>query len=114
MNWLRDETEKYVEGKAVLFTTDIPNSVEEMKCGKIENVLATTDFGIDKENEMDSIWEMLRQVQPNGPLVNSEFYPGWLTHWQETNQRRDAEDVSRVLRYVFHFSLYFLSLLFSS
>lgn len=92
--------ESYVEGKAVLFTTDIPNSVEEMKCGKIDNVLATTDFGIDKESEMETIWSMLREVQPNGPLVNSEFYPGWLTHWQEENQRRNAEDVGRVLGYV--------------
>jgi len=25
----------------------------------------------------------MRQVTPYGPLVNSEFYPGWLSHWQE-------------------------------
>lgn len=30
-------------------------------------------------------WEILRKVQPNGPLVNAEFYPGWFTHWQEPN-----------------------------
>lgn len=35
----------YVQGKALLFTTDIPN--EQMECGKIEGVFATTDFGID-------------------------------------------------------------------
>lgn len=23
----------------------------------------------------------LRKFQPHGPLVNSEFYPGWLTMW---------------------------------
>lgn len=46
LNWLRDETEKYVSGKALLFTVDIPN--EKMSCGKIENVFATTDFGIDR------------------------------------------------------------------
>lgn len=46
LTWLRDETEKYVEGQALLFTTDIPN--ERIACGKIEGVFATTDFGIDR------------------------------------------------------------------
>lgn len=41
-NWLRDETEKYVKGQAVLFTNDGPDQV---RCGKIEGVLATLDFG---------------------------------------------------------------------
>lgn len=43
--WLRDETFKYVGEKAVLFTNDITNE-QHLKCGKIENVLATIDFGI--------------------------------------------------------------------
>lgn len=25
----------------------------------------------------------MKKVQKGGPLVNSEFYPGWLAHWQE-------------------------------
>jgi len=51
-------------------------------------------------NEIDKIWAMLRALQPTGPLVNSEFYPGWLTHWQEQNQRRDGQEVANALRYV--------------
>lgn len=42
--WLRDETNKYVGDKAVLFTNDISRE-KDVKCGKIENVLATLDFG---------------------------------------------------------------------
>lgn len=106
---MRDETEKYVSDKAVLFTNDIPDDVG---CGKIPNVLATLDFGkgknkvengIEKKEEfsvlftckcglftgnrsaIDELWKKLRKVQPNGPLVNAEFYPGWFTHWQEPN-----------------------------
>lgn len=45
--WLRDETLKYVGDNAVLFTNDITND-KDLKCGKIENVLATLDFGIGK------------------------------------------------------------------
>lgn len=40
---------------------------------------------------------MVRQYQPTGPMVNSEFYPGWLTHWQEDNQRRSGSSVDNVL-----------------
>lgn len=43
--WLRDETLKYVGDKTVLFTNDIVEE-RQIKCGKIENVLATVDFGI--------------------------------------------------------------------
>lgn len=84
--------------KAVLFTVDIPNSVEEMRCGTVDGVFATTDFGLERADEMDAVWSRLRQIQPKGPLVNSEMYPGWLTHWQEENQRRDPTAVADILR----------------
>lgn len=45
--WLRDETKRYVGDKAVLFTNDITRE-NDLKCGKIENVLATLDFGTGK------------------------------------------------------------------
>ncbi|KAM8717444.1 hypothetical protein ACLKA7_004181 [Drosophila subpalustris] len=102
LNWLRDETDKYVGNKALLFTVDIPN--ERMHCGKIDNVFATTDFGIDRINEIDNIWKLLRGVQPTGPLVNSEFYPGWLTHWQEMNQRRDGQEVASALKTILSYN----------
>ncbi|XP_014099969.3 beta-galactosidase [Bactrocera oleae] len=92
--WLRDETEKYVQGNAVLFTTDQPDN--GLKCGKIEGVHATIDFGIG--SNFDEHWRAMRSVQPTGPLVNSEFYPGWLTHWGEENQRRDGMEVADSLR----------------
>lgn len=40
--WLRDLTDKHVENKAALFTNDGP---PQLPCGKIDNVLATLDFG---------------------------------------------------------------------
>lgn len=42
--WMRDEIAKYVGDKAVTFTNDY-NSEDCMRCGSIENVLATIDFG---------------------------------------------------------------------
>lgn len=40
--WLRDETQRYIQNKAVLFTNDGPS---QTVCGKIDGVLATLDFG---------------------------------------------------------------------
>jgi beta-galactosidase len=77
--WLRDETERYVKGKAVLFTNDGPSL---LRCGKIPNVLAGLDFGAADNQTIDSFWSMLRDYEPAGPLINAEYYPGWLTHWQ--------------------------------
>jgi len=95
--WLRDETEKYVGNNAVLFTNDI-NRDQDLKCGKIENVLATLDFGVANKSTIESYWKLLRVHQPNGPLVNSEFYPGWFTHWQEPPGKVDPAPVAESLR----------------
>lgn len=41
-NWTKAMTERYVQDKAVLFTNDGPS---QSRCGKIDGVLATLDFG---------------------------------------------------------------------
>lgn len=30
-----------------------------------------------------------RLFQPKGPLVNSEFYPGWIDHWGQPHSTRN-------------------------
>lgn len=40
--WLKQETQMHVQNKAVLFTNDGP---VQLRCGKINGVLATVDFG---------------------------------------------------------------------
>lgn len=47
---------------------------------------------------VDGYWKTLRKVQPKGPLVNSEYYPGWLTHWQEKFQRVPTKDIIDAFR----------------
>lgn len=95
MKWLKEETESYVSDKAVLYTTDGPYGVS---CGKTDGALATIDFGAEKKENVDKFWGSLRRYEPNGPLVNSEFYPGWLTHWQEQMSRVETEPVLDTLR----------------
>lgn len=40
----------------------------------------------------------MRQVQKRGPLVNSEFYTGWIAFWNEPRPARHTEDIIRVLK----------------
>lgn len=48
--------------------------------------------------DTDGYWKELRKYQPNGPLVNSEYYPGWLTHWQEPLAKVDTKEVVDTLK----------------
>lgn len=93
--WAKEETEKYVQDKAVLFTNDGPAM---LKCGKIDGVLATLDFGAESNGEISKEWEELRKYQPQGPLVNMEFYPGWLTHWQQPYAREETDAIVNALK----------------
>lgn len=49
---------------------------------------------------IDQNWKKLREFQPNGPLVNAEFYPGWLSHWQGPLARIPSQPMVNSLRYV--------------
>ncbi|XP_050100366.1 beta-galactosidase-like isoform X1 [Anopheles aquasalis] len=97
LNFLKEETNRYVQDKALLFTVDRPYD-DEIGCGRIDGVFITTDFGLMTDEEVDTHAAKVRSYQPKGPLVNTEFYTGWLTHWQESNQRRPAGPLAATLR----------------
>ncbi|KXJ68584.1 hypothetical protein RP20_CCG002599 [Aedes albopictus] len=87
------DLESYIRNEAVLFTNDGP---DQLACGRIPGVLATLDFGA--VGNPDNYWQKLRKYQPKGPLVNAEFYPGWLTHWMEPLARVATGPVVSQLR----------------
>lgn len=110
--WLKNLTEYHVRDKAVLFTNDGPSQTPR---GYINGVLATLDFGkvwelcplgnvqfsgAGSEATVNGYWDQLRKYQPKGPLVNIEYYPGWLTHWQEQMQRVETTPVATTLRHM--------------
>uniref|UniRef100_A0A8D8CS41 Beta-galactosidase n=3 Tax=Culex pipiens TaxID=7175 RepID=A0A8D8CS41_CULPI len=96
MKWLRDETARYVRGNAVLFTNNGPGLTT---CGGVDNVISGLDFGAGSTEEINGFWNELRKQQPKGPLINAEYYPGWLTHWQDPEMARvSIEPVTKSLR----------------
>uniref|UniRef100_A0A8C4E8R7 Beta-galactosidase n=1 Tax=Dicentrarchus labrax TaxID=13489 RepID=A0A8C4E8R7_DICLA len=64
--------------EVVLFTTD-GAGLGYLKCGSIQDLYATVDFGPGAN--VTAAFDAQRHAEPHGPLVNSEFYTGWLDHW---------------------------------
>ncbi|KAM9449698.1 beta-galactosidase [Clarias gariepinus] len=80
--------------EVVLFSTD-GDGDGYLKCGALQGVYATVDFG--PGGNMTAAFEAQRRAEPRGPLVNSEFYTGWLDHWGEPHSVVSTEVVVKSL-----------------
>ncbi|KAL4635828.1 beta-galactosidase-like isoform X1 [Arapaima gigas] len=94
MRHLRALFRYFLGDDTVLFTTD-GNTNREMTCGTLQGLYATIDFGTDTNASV--AFDRQRRFEPRGPLVNSEFYTGWLDHWGEKHAHVDTEKVSSML-----------------
>uniref|UniRef100_A0A3P9NW18 Galactosidase, beta 1-like n=1 Tax=Poecilia reticulata TaxID=8081 RepID=A0A3P9NW18_POERE len=94
MRHLRTLFRFFLGEEVVLFTTD-GNTDKEMTCGSLDGLYATVDFGTD--TNITVAFKRQRRFEPQGPLVNSEFYTGWLDHWGDQHAMVGAQKVSRVL-----------------
>ena len=60
---------------------DVPlfacNPPDVMKNGMLPNLFQAGNFGSDVEKNFAKV----RLIQPSGPLICSEFYPGWFDTW---------------------------------
>ncbi|NXE78623.1 BGAL galactosidase, partial [Cochlearius cochlearius] len=80
--------------EVLLFTTD-GSQVEELRCGTLQGLYATVDFG--PGSNVTEAFGAQRRVEPKGPLVNSEYYTGWLDYWGEAHASTSAGRVARGL-----------------
>ncbi|KAL5266235.1 hypothetical protein ACHWQZ_G003600 [Mnemiopsis leidyi] len=92
MNYLANLMRKHLGENVVLYTAD-GWDMHHLICGPIHhsNVLTTVNFGPNSDHM--SAFTRLRSFQGHGPLVNSEFYPGWLDHWGEPHQCKTSSFV---------------------
>lgn len=79
---------------AILFTTD-PSVSYALKCGSLPSLFTTVDFG--PNTDPSAAFKVLREFQLNGPLVNSEFYTGWLDLWGEPHQDKNSTILAKAL-----------------
>ena len=91
---LRDLVLKNVGSDVLLFSTDGAGS-DMVMCGKVPNVYATVDFGCGAN--VEQAFSTQRLFEPSGPLVNSEYYPGWLDHWQSKHAKVGTDCVVTTL-----------------
>lgn len=85
----------YLGDDVVLFTTD-GNADYFLKCGTLQDLYATVDFG--PVDNVTKAFEAMRRFQPRGPLVNSEYYTGWLDYWGDKHSVIPGDRVSRGLQ----------------
>ncbi|XP_061441933.1 beta-galactosidase isoform X3 [Rhineura floridana] len=69
---------QHLGDEVVLFTTD-GASTYFLRCGALQGLYSTVDFG--PGGNVTAAFLFQRHSEPKGPLVNSEFYTGWLDHW---------------------------------
>ncbi|MCD9025424.1 glycoside hydrolase family 35 protein [Cohnella silvisoli] len=76
----------------LLFTSDGPMDYC-LQSGMISDTLATVNFG-SKANEAFSV---LKQYQPNKPVMCMEFWNGWFDHWGKPHIQRESGDAAAAL-----------------
>ncbi|XP_054991247.1 beta-galactosidase [Sorex araneus] len=84
-DYLRFLTKRFREHlgeDVVLFTTDGANE-KFLQCGALQGLFATVDFGAG--SNITAAFLTQRKSEPKGPLVNSEFYTGWIDHWGQAH-----------------------------
>ncbi|XP_070684297.1 beta-galactosidase [Pempheris klunzingeri] len=80
--------------EVVLFTTD-GAGLGYLKCGSIQGLYATVDFG--PGSNVTAAFDAQRHAEPHGPLVNSEYYTGWLDHWGSRHSVVSSAKVAKSL-----------------
>ncbi|XP_065182869.1 beta-galactosidase-like [Sycon ciliatum] len=79
IDYLYNLYRKQLGDDVVIYSTDGPTT-RMITCGSSKDIFTTIDFGAGGSDPMNT-FKVLRAYQPTGPLVNSEFYTGWLDHW---------------------------------
>lgn len=97
--FLVGEFRQYLGPDLVLFTTD-GGAPSYLVYGTIEGCYATVDFGVGPNKSIDASFRAQREKSPKGPLVNSEFYPGWFDVWGKPHETEDGREAAKALDYM--------------
>uniref|UniRef100_K9J2B7 Beta-galactosidase n=1 Tax=Desmodus rotundus TaxID=9430 RepID=K9J2B7_DESRO len=90
LRFLQKRFHYHLGNDVILFTTDGSNE-KLVQCGALQGLYATVDFG-PGANITDAFL-IQRKYEPKGPLINSEFYTGWLDHWGQPHSTVKTEAV---------------------
>ncbi|KFP87948.1 Beta-galactosidase, partial [Acanthisitta chloris] len=85
---------QHLGDEVVLFTTDGASQFR-LKCGALQGLYATVDFA--PGGNVTAAFLAQRSSEPMGPLVNSEFYTGWLDHWGHRHSVVPTQAIAKTL-----------------
>ena len=92
LRWLLNLNKRLLGEDVVYFTVDTAGDWA-LNCGALPGeIYPTVDFGVGV-NPAEAFATQMKYAK-NGPKVNSEFYPGWLDHWQEAHHKVDANQIA--------------------
>ncbi|XP_008576305.1 PREDICTED: beta-galactosidase [Galeopterus variegatus] len=94
LRFLQKRFRSHLGNEVVLFTTD-GASEKYLKCGALMGLYATVDFGVG--SNITAAFLLQRKIEPKGPLINSEFYTGWLDHWGQPHSTVKTEELASSL-----------------
>ena len=75
-----------------LFTSD-GAEYQMLTAGTVPEIHKTANFGSRAKEQ----FARLREYQPDGPLMCTEFWNGWFDHWTEEHHSRDPQDAANAL-----------------
>ncbi|MCX2449669.1 beta-galactosidase [Pedobacter sp. PLR] len=76
-----------------LFHCDGPS---QLKADHPEGLFAVVNFGSGPEAN----FKALREIQPTGPLMCGEYYPGWFDSWGRPHHKGDTKRIVAELKYM--------------
>ncbi|KFO89216.1 Beta-galactosidase, partial [Buceros rhinoceros silvestris] len=85
---------QHLGDEVVLFTTDGASQFH-LRCGALQGLYATVDFA--PGGNITAAFLAQRSSEPVGPLVNSEFYTGWLDHWGHRHSVVPTQTIAKTL-----------------
>lgn len=80
-------------GIDVPFFTSDGAEYQMLTGGTVPEIHKTANFGSRAKEQ----FARLREFQPDGPLMCTEFWNGWFDHWTENHHSRDPEDAANAL-----------------
>ncbi|KAH6940537.1 hypothetical protein HPB50_000558 [Hyalomma asiaticum] len=101
MQHLVNISRRYLGEDVVLFRTDAPSDAI-YRCDSVEGTLVTADFGADAN--VAEKFGAVRRAMKQGPLVVTEYYPGWMDHWGQRHAKVDQELVMRTFEKVLQYN----------
>ncbi|EHH51741.1 hypothetical protein EGM_11177 [Macaca fascicularis] len=94
LRFLQKRFHHHLGDDVVLFTTDGAHETF-LQCGALQGLYTTVDFG--PGSNITDAFQIQRKCEPKGPLINSEFYTGWLDHWGQPHSTIKTEVVASSL-----------------